>query len=573
MRAIVLKELRENLKWLPVGLLLIGIFAWLACPVNAQNVYNTSTANLTFSIAIGAGLYAVLLGGLQSGFDFSDRQRGFLLHRGVSLQRIIYGKVIAGAVLYGIACAGPLLCLTVWFYWKGPEFIPVRPAQLMPAMLACVGCFALHPATMLTFLREARWLGTRLLPLIATTAAAVLFVNGLAASRVNELLIVALLSLPVLLLSYWAIRKPGWSRAALLVTGAACVAFFAFIAALTVEQSIKNPTLQAGRYSYTQYGLDQTGDVWGYRTEAGISSKTYIPIQVPASGDKLQVDRPPNVAKTLPAGFEVYGLSYLQAVSESLSPFAYIEYANGQRNWILCYDSRGFLLLYKRDMVTGLNKFSGTVSKQGFHPPGEVPGERFTSNAPQRGLAATSSLGGLAAYSIWLDTQGVYQFDWKLGSLRTLLEMPIESAGATLSVPDRAPQLMLQSEGQIHHFAILDQAGSSDWHDDLVDNKNFSLVTSVPDLQLRAIATLPLLPPNMSQFYSMAYVTNHEYVALMTHFSAMSVARMAADGEAQWSSNRLLKLLCFATPTWCDRPKACGPLRQTRTSSADSSIE
>src|SRR5690606_13172249 len=126
-------------------------------------------------------------------------------------------------------------------------------------------------------------------------------VNGLAESRVNQLVIVALLSLPVLLLSYWAVRQPGWSRAALLVTGAACLALLAFIAALTLEQSIKKPTLQAERFSHTHYGLDQTGDVWGYRTEASLSPNGYDAIQVPVSGDKLQIDRPPNVAKKLPA--------------------------------------------------------------------------------------------------------------------------------------------------------------------------------------------------------------------------------------------------------------------------------
>jgi len=531
MRAIVIKELRENLKWLPVGVLLIGVLAWLVCPVDLQNAYGARTATVTNAVAIGAGLYAIFLGGLQSAFDFSDRQRGFLHHRNVSLSRIIYGKVIAGAVLYVVACAVPLLCLTVWFYWKGPEFIPVRPAQLVPALLACVGCFALHPATMLTFIREARWFGTRLLPLLATAAAATLFVSGIAGRQGNQILIAALLSLPVLLLSYWAVRKSGWARAALLIVGAACVAGLAMFISQAVESSLKDSTVQAGRYSL--YGLDETGDVWAYRAESSLSANGYEVQQVPVSGEKLQVVRPPNVAKELPTGFEAYDLSYLQNLSRSPSPFAFIEYANGIGLSVFYYDSRGFLLLYKRDPATSLYRFSGTISKQGFHPPGEDPGERFTSNASNRGFAVANSL-GMAGNSFWLDTQGVYQFDWQSGALKTLLELPIDAAAVVLSIPDRAPQLMLESGGQIYHYAILNDTGSSDWFDaELVNNRNDPLAAAVPQLQLRAIATLPALPTSMSLYKSIASVAGGKYVA-MSQTPRLTVARIEVGEEAQW---------------------------------------
>ena len=124
MRAIFVKELRENIKWLPVGVLLVGIFACLSTPTELRGCYGNIAMSLASTIGLGASLCAVALGAAQSVLDFGQTQRGYLFHRAVARDQVLYGKVAAGAVLYAIACGVPLLLVALWFQLRGLEYLP-----------------------------------------------------------------------------------------------------------------------------------------------------------------------------------------------------------------------------------------------------------------------------------------------------------------------------------------------------------------------------------------------------------------------------------------------------------------
>lgn len=100
MRAIVVKELREDLRWLPIGILLVGVFVWLVTPTELGDLRGTNkdvSQSLMLTVGVAAALLAMALAALQSVFDFSDQQRGYLFHRSVSANAVLYGKVVAGA--------------------------------------------------------------------------------------------------------------------------------------------------------------------------------------------------------------------------------------------------------------------------------------------------------------------------------------------------------------------------------------------------------------------------------------------------------------------------------------------
>ncbi len=74
MQAIISKELHAKSGSLPpIGLLLVGICVWFTTPTQ---IHQLSSMNaLPHLVAAGAAGFAVLLGAVQSWFDFSDRQR------------------------------------------------------------------------------------------------------------------------------------------------------------------------------------------------------------------------------------------------------------------------------------------------------------------------------------------------------------------------------------------------------------------------------------------------------------------------------------------------------------------
>ena len=137
MKTLVLKELRENVRLLPVGLLLIGVCLFWVTPKELS--YSSSvTSDLMGMGAISAGFFAILLAAAQSWFDLNQNQRGFLFHRPVSRSQILYGKVIAAALIYAIAYVVPLTCVALWFAYNAPTYLPVRPAQVLPAFICRV---------------------------------------------------------------------------------------------------------------------------------------------------------------------------------------------------------------------------------------------------------------------------------------------------------------------------------------------------------------------------------------------------------------------------------------------------
>ncbi len=529
MYAIVVKELRENLRWLPVGILIIGVFLWLVTPTSFRFASYSNADNITQSCAMGAALFAIVLSALQSVFDLSDRQRGYLFHRSVSTNAVMYGKVIAGAILYAVACAIPLICSALWFAWMGLQYLPFRPAQLIPSIVMCVACFFLHPATLISVDRPARWFGTKLLPLIAVAGPLLVFWEFVRDGNTPAWWLVFALYLLLFTASLLALQPRHWTRKLLLVVGSAVTAVVCFALSVGLYESTKFRPTQG---VYSQIGLDDSGQPWYYRCKSVRKANSYSYETIAISGAPIRSDQKPNLDAALPSDLKLLELSHMAGgrMGLSLNRFASIEYSGQSNNQTMYYDSRGLMLVYDSDWQQP--PLSGVISQDGFHPLGEAPGARFSSNPISFGSQISRPLSDAAYSNLWADADGVYQFTPESGAVTTLLKMTVD-AGTSISPSDRvAPQLLLLSDGKFHQFELVDEAGGANWFEPVSTNRNYSIARHLPPLKLQEVATFRAVPKPIGEFSSIAATAEGKYVAL--DYPNSLVATLDSSDAAEW---------------------------------------
>ena len=142
MRAIVFKELRENLRW--TLLLMLGLAAALAFGVHSDgktsgvSLISTLTAIVT---AVAFPVVGLTLGLVQV---LQDRRRGrwgFVVHRPLSRSMIFAAKVVAGIVLYTVAGGVPLMVTIAWVATPGHVSGPFDWRMALPPLadLLCGG--------------------------------------------------------------------------------------------------------------------------------------------------------------------------------------------------------------------------------------------------------------------------------------------------------------------------------------------------------------------------------------------------------------------------------------------------
>jgi hypothetical protein len=162
MRAIIIKELRENLLW--AVLLLIAVSAAMAfavqwwAPVLVGAIMEMISA-VAFPVA---GLAIGLLQILQ---EHRGGRWAFLVHRPLSRRRIFMAKVIAGLALYGLATVPPLLAAIGWVATPGHVAGPFDIHMVLPRLADLLSGLVWYATGMLVAARQARWIGSRLMPL------------------------------------------------------------------------------------------------------------------------------------------------------------------------------------------------------------------------------------------------------------------------------------------------------------------------------------------------------------------------------------------------------------------------
>ncbi|MGZ0173787.1 MAG: hypothetical protein ACKVHE_30100 [Planctomycetales bacterium] len=164
MKAILWKEFRENLKW-GVLLLLTSAFGIIALQMRQTNEIVFFNENYMIQAAFGFAAGALALGILRTVFEGSRDRWAFLMHRGISPERILTAKAIVGLTYVVAATAIPIFGMAWWC--SRPGNVPA-PFHSVAPLVGVIGIFSAFPAWfagVLIGLRDVRWYGSRILPL------------------------------------------------------------------------------------------------------------------------------------------------------------------------------------------------------------------------------------------------------------------------------------------------------------------------------------------------------------------------------------------------------------------------
>jgi hypothetical protein len=172
MKALIYKELRENLKLALPGLLVFAVVLMrLFQNSETQPLLSVAVLRPTeffcFAIGVGLGWFQI----------HNERHRdlwAFLVHRPLTQTQIFAAKVIAGLSLYAVAAGLPLFALVVASRRPGAFASPFEWEMALPVAVDFLNGLVWYFAGLLTGLRRARWYASRGLPLLAALSATIL---------------------------------------------------------------------------------------------------------------------------------------------------------------------------------------------------------------------------------------------------------------------------------------------------------------------------------------------------------------------------------------------------------------
>ena len=183
-RALVIKELRETSAYAGLALVLslayvcrqIGLWTWFWGLVPGL----ADRAVLPF-IQVGFGLtlgligfvLALTLGFRQSCWDFSHGTALYLLHLPVRRRTYFLTKLSTGIGLLLASMSLPILLYAGWAGWPGTHPAPFEWSMIGPALRLWLLMPVIYLGAFASGIRPARWVGSRLLPLLAVVIPAV----------------------------------------------------------------------------------------------------------------------------------------------------------------------------------------------------------------------------------------------------------------------------------------------------------------------------------------------------------------------------------------------------------------
>jgi ABC-type transport system involved in multi-copper enzyme maturation permease subunit len=221
MKAIIQKDLRENLKVALIGLLIFSLMllqAYQACiaaltdlltrnySVQASTLQPLLATTLLTEAAFFCAIFGAALGWLQTRNEAHRDLWAFLIHRPVTRTEIFQGKAIAGLCLYVFGAGLPLVVLVGVVRMPGHVAAPFEWAMVMPLVLIFLTGVGFYFAGVLTGLRQARWFASRSFGLaLAIASSASVF----AATEFWQSLVLIVVVVVILATAVWGAYQSG----------------------------------------------------------------------------------------------------------------------------------------------------------------------------------------------------------------------------------------------------------------------------------------------------------------------------------------------------------------------------
>ncbi len=485
MKALLIKEFRENLKWLAVGLVVFSFvaYSWLpAVRFSSPYTFRSQIDNgLSAVVGLLGGLFAFAIGVLQSAFDLRPGPRAYLEHRGVKSSQIVIAKLITGFTVYSASIVIPLSFLAVYLARVGIQSIPVRPAQVFPSIVAAFFAFILHPIAIFCLARCASWWGTKTVPIISAIAIAGPSFGFFSLLVFSTNLWIWLLPAYVVLLAIvcWAaidgwqklsLNPPagqaspnGWRVNGVLILGSLVCTLIAIQFLSPIASSFR----VAERRDYDLKFDLLTGEPWAVSIRPEDLLKSNL-TENKASiyGCKVEFGVEPKEYQLLPKKLPLQQMHGNMAEYVETGMFKSTRYDQVYHNmnplWTSVIDARGYLLRYS--VVDARHPIlDAIIDRDGVHPPKSLPGKPF------RNLREIS--GSLKSLRAFYDDNGVYVLRQHRSNasemqLYTLVDGSVLGAYQSdihHAEKNRIQRLIVVVDGEIREYRLLDKDNSEEW--------------------------------------------------------------------------------------------------------------
>ncbi len=516
-KPLLIKELRETLRWSPIGMIVVGMLCWQTIPDQVY-LYRSLAAQFVYMVGIGAALVALALGLLQSLGDMRTDARGFLLHRPISLRSIFATKLLAGFVAYVICLAPPLVLTAIRLEVLGPQRLPVSPLDLLPLVIASLIIFLLHPAAMWTSYRTARWVGTRTLPLVfagfGIAPAIVLLLEASGWWLFGFLPLVVSLWYGVTVHAAWhafahqTFLPPvasGESMSASRAIGlfVACVALLTTIAVMSADTLF--PRSQQGLVTY-DLAIESDGGLWEIQN---VYRKGNLVVGEEAEklGRRVTIGQPstdgfePLPEDWVPAGR--VGFSH-RGASHWYDRFGYlgqITVDDARQGYLSMVAHQGQILVYVQQRGV-----THVITPNGVFAPEDNPAGRFRDVKLLSNTTTAKGYVQLERNPLLITSDGVFQVDFKGRVVNRLIDAEVGSAAIKLpETQGGAASLWVVTSDRLSHYRVVSSIA-----DEPLDSAGDPIVTKTQRYPL------PLLAAEKTQEFAIGAidVPSHIYVAV-----------------------------------------------------------
>jgi ABC-type transport system involved in multi-copper enzyme maturation permease subunit len=436
MKALILKELRENLKLAALGLFIFALILVLFAINHLQMMKSLAAGAPPQSYTIMqplaspgfwsmtgffCAIYAAVLGWFQI---HNERHRdlwAFLVHRPATRTEIFLGKTIAGLILYLLAFILPLTGYAIWALVPGNVAAPFEWIMLQPIAAQFLAGIVYYFAGMLTGLRQARWYGSRALGL---GAALIVSMSLVSENRLWQSLSIILICSVLLVIAVWGgfhsegfyRNQPATGRLALTGTLALGTLIIACFAAFLLVAALPRSTPP-----WSQHQMTKDGTIYRVTQQPGKPAEI-----VDLDGKPLMDAKTGRMIEL--ADFNRRLANHAQVnpdFKNHVSPRRWYDQSYNRFNlWRATPDT--FWYYWNRyDRLVGYDKvtrrFIGSLGPDGFSPDFPPIGARFDNERNERAVGRIIN-----------DGQTVYELDLEHRAVRALFTVTNESCEASL---------------------------------------------------------------------------------------------------------------------------------------------